>query len=567
MRLLLLAIQIENIESFFTMPSKTHNLKVYHPLKHRIYLYFKYLTQNPMVTLSFILLSVVSYPSDIAYIIFLLLIPLYQCHPFFIYGVYSISSFLDNPLILLIVFFFRNIFIHSHQIKIPDSLKIVILCLMIPKFSTILLILFPFILSSDLSHAFNRSKKTILRHKSYYMITKTINKIRILNPQMCKKIITYTLLIVIISMSQITILPLLLTMFIYLLLYEIDVLIQYHFFNQSQIYHDRFSRNTFYFIILNGISFLLIGQLFDLPHFPFILWYSLWSIIFILRNFKWKIMILLPLFLSGCQDSIIHTHTVQSNSRSFIGEMIPKETQTIVVDRNQPVTIHVKDYQHVNKGDLIITYTLTDSINEIKRMNYQIHLLEKNVKELETLLKSETIDQTSIEREIATLEQEIKIIQFDMNLIAKTKDIYTHIDGVLLIQDDTLKIQSKNHILSLTLTELEYRDFIQYDSYEAFTLDDQPLDSLSDYQLVSEARDTYTLNFDFFENETYPYQSVVLKPQSSNFTIPESFVYEDDEGLYVWINREKRVIEGEKINGTYEITKGLNENEVLEALD
>lgn len=458
-------------------------------------------------------------------------------------------------------------FYDSFQFKLPESLKLFILCLMIPDLSTTLLILFPFILIADLSHTFNKSKQIIQRHKSYYTLASTLCKAKVLNPQIIKMIQSYTLLIFVLSITKLSMLPLLLSLFLYLLLYELDVLIQYHFFNQSQIYHDNVSRHSFYFFILNGVSFLLVAQLFDFPYYPFILWYCLWSVIFIMRNFKKTILLILPFLLSGCQATPILTHTVQSSTRNFIGEMIPQETQTIVIDRSQNLTLHVENHQRITKGDSLITYSLTESINELKRIDYQIKQLEDDILKLKNTPQSETIDDHAIKNEIESLQREIELLKFDKSLISKTNTIRAQIDGIVLIYDDTLKIQSENHCLTLTLDELEYREFIQNKSYQAYTLDDTLLVELGQFRLKSEGRDQFILTFDFFENETYPHQSIIIKPISQKFMVPESFVYENDQELYVWIDHEKIIVEGEKVNNNYLITKGLNENDVLEALD
>src|SRR5690554_433625 len=568
MRLLLLAIQIENIEFSAQLPFRTFHLKVYHPIKHKIYLYFKYLSENPVVTLSFFVIACFSTPSDIPYIVYILLYPFYQTHPLILYSIYMLASVLNQPLILPSIFLFRTlIFYDSYQFKLPESLKLVILCLMIPDFSTTLLILFPFILIADLSHTFNKSKQSIQRHKSYYTLAATLCKTKVLNPQINKMIQSYTLLIFLLSLTKLSLLPLLLSLFIYLLLYELDVLIQYHFFNQSQIYHDNVSRHSFYFLILNGISFLLVGQLFDLPHYPFILWYCLWSVIFIIRNFKKTLLLILPFLLSGCQATPILTHTVQSSTRNFIGEMIPQETQTIGIDRSQNLTLHVENHQQITKGDSLITYTLIESVNELKRMDYQIKQLEDDMSKLKNMPQSETVDEDAIKNEIDSLQREIELLKFDKGLISKTNTIRAQIDGIVFIQDDTIKIQSKKHCLTLTLDELEYREFIQNKSYQAYTLDDTLLVELGSFSLNSEGRDQYILTFDYFENNTYPHQSIIIKPISHKFIVPESFVYQTDQELYVWINHEKIIVEGEKVNNNYLITKGLKENDVLEALD
>ena len=177
------------------------------------------------------------------------------------------------------------------------------------------------------------------------------------------------------------------------------------------------------------------------------------------------------------------------------------------------------------------------------------------------------MDDHAIKNEIESLQREIELLKFDKSLISKTNTIRAQIDGIVLIYDDTLKIQSENHCLILTLDELEYREFIQNKSYQAYTLDDTLLVELGQFRLKSEGRDQYILTFDFFENETYPHQSIIIKPISQKFMVPESFVYENDQDLYVWIDHEKIIVEGEKVNNNYLITKGLKENDVLEALD
>lgn len=562
MSYLLLSLQIENIENFTDMFNKSLNFKNMGRMKYTLYLFYKYFTQSVVSSLLFILGCFFLKENEIYHALFLFLIPLYRTHPFIIYTSYFSAVYLDQPLLLLGVLFFRFRNFKTFNLKLPTPIKFLVVLMILPTLSEYVIILVICIIVSDIAMMFTESKKILRHHKSYYMLSVLAGKWRLLNPNMMRTIMSYIFLLVLLSfnLSVTSKLMAFLTYF-YLLFYEIDVLFKYHFFNQSKLYSDRLSRVSFNLLILNGISFLfLIEHIPNISIIPFIIWYLFWIGLFSMRSLKILSVLLL---LVGCSNTRLDTLTLESKVPSFVGNMTPVVIQEHVIDTSYPYTLHFKDHAYVKSGDTIITYELSENINEIKRIDHQIQSLQKSIDSLKSRL-NDALDKAYIQTEIDTLNSEITNLQFEKKMIKTSTHIKADIEGSYTVHQDTLKITSNKKVLKLTLNEHAYRMFIKYKEFDIYSLENDLIFTVSDYQTDSNSNLEYVITFEHFENDAYLYESFILKPSNIHYEIPKTYIYQRDNNLYATIDSKEVKVYGERQDDVYLIKEGLKDGDVLE---
>ncbi len=529
MHYLLLSIKLEDMSYIHTLDNKSKNFKIIHKLKHRLFLLFKYHTHSVITLLSFIITAIfTSFPYTLALFIF----PLLNTSILQYITIYLLAAFFNQPLILLLILIPLP-FPHVSNIKMPAFMKLGMVLFLLPQFTQETFILLAFLLISDLTLEFTQSKRSLNIHKSYYMLTRLSNRKNFLNPKLYNSVIQYLLILSMLSFYiQIELFILVVLIFFYLLSFEIDILIHHHFFNQSKLYSDKFSKMTFTLFIYNGISFLF---LIHHKNIYFILWYLLWIIIF---NFRSKLLTFSLVFLTACATQT-ETFTIEDNNPTYIGNMIPEQTKVIEINFNLPYTLHIKN-ETITQNTPIITYERLDHIEEIQRIDYKINNFNLS-------------------------KQEIKQLEFDKSLLPTKETIYAPFDGLASIQDHQITLSTHQQVLSLTLSEHEYINFKAHTKFSIYTLNNVHITDIETHSLSHTGTNEYKIEFEAFDYDAYPHETLIIKPHSQTFSIPNAYIIEIQEAPYVMIKGEFKPIKIESIDKeTTTISDGVKAGDILE---
>ena len=582
-------------------------------LKYRLYYFFQFYRQNIFSTLYILLFSgYCLYQKEISLglTVYLLLSPLIlgltQSFLFRL-TVLFLAYWLPNPIILFTLFMTVTQ-IHTYQIKTETStfrklnyLKVILplfaLSLLIQhRFSALVqkqfLILLSFVLITHLQASLTKSKEILTGSKNRYILwslkTKRFN-FRFLNNILQQQLLLYSILgvyfLILMNIKQrsLGVSFMLVCVFFYLLLFELDVLIHYHFFNQSQLYDDTLSRVVFsqvsqgsmgmlllYFAILEVLQ---IREIYlkgiNLFFYIFIVWFLFW-IIFFIKRYKKPIIrhLILICILPGmlaCQKSEVESLLIKDTRPLYSGTMTPENIQEIFNLDDSNYSVKVSHGQSVKKDETLIYINNPLAIEEINRINFQIeqheskiNILEKELSKLQDEMKS------PIQTEISSLKESLDLLNFDKKQVKTGKNVRAQFDGTVFIHNNSLKLVSDSLILTLTLSEHEYKTFKAITSFEILNLDREPI-SIAKAYLVEPKEENLLLSFSSFDHECHPNQTLLVREENLSFDIPKHFIRENEDTLLVKTDATEMLVEGIYDGDTYLITEGLKEGDIIYA--
>ncbi len=453
-----------------------------------------------------------------------------------------------------------------------------------------LLILLCFILMTQVhSQLLSNKKETIVSKNRYILwsLSSTHFNFKFLNIRLRKSIMQYSifflLIVFMLNIQNRFIVDSLLIMclFLYLFLSELDYIVHYHYFNQSYLYDDLLSR-TFFTQLVNSIIglFLLYISVKEIillrnlssTYIPYIqlaffFWLFSWFCFYILR-YKKKIcfrkslvILILPLLLS-CSKVPQETLVVVDSRAYYSGTMRNENTQEFLIS-DESQEIKVSHGQKINKGDILFTTVHPGARQDIDRINFQVEKLNTKLSHLKGLLKDEEKAHEA-KIQIESVEEELSLLYFDRRQIQTTTHTKASFSGTTYIQDDTLKLVSDALALTLELTEHEFRHFKKIQDFDFMTLDKEIMSKGTTY-IVEPENDLYIIQFDAFEHDCYVNQTLLISSSSPQYYIPQSFIRVDEDLLFVQTDSTEKAILGsyDDLKGNYLVSEGIESGDVL----
>ncbi len=621
--LMMAAFLLESFNVFFITIHKSNSLHVKSKIKVSLYSLQKFIKESVSLVILFLVITGIMslfHPILILYGIYLLFLPLIIPHTYRLSHLYllvfaplsiqwmSFHWMVIALFILLYSFFYQ---LNTHTVSFDSNFRITritrvllpllfIIIFILQNFSHTLfqqvLIVGMFVLVMSLENSLAETKALLIASKNRYVIWNLKSNhfnLKFLNDK--TRITLYQQLFMITYLSMfISLLSKNGWMFIiigsaciYLLLSELDKLIQYKFFNQSILYDDVVSRFIFSQIMLSGISFYLLylGCIevmhlnnIHLPYFSFIkfvflVWYSTWIYFFYKRFDKkipfkiLKVISLVTLFsLTACSSKEVESFMITEESITFTGNMVHLNKQEFNLDEDNNTTLSVGHGDSVKKGDVLFSMYDPDSNNEIKRINFQINQINEQINELNQQISKSDDDifKSDLKGQISSYKHDIELLNFDKNLIHTTQTHTAKFDGQVYLKDGLLKVYSKTLVLNLELNEHEYRKFTEFKSYNIKTLDHETITKSKNY-IIHFVEDAYVIAFDVFEYDCYVNQTLLVEPSSPLLFVPEDFVRKDDKQLLVSTEATEVIIKAnyDELKKGYYIKEGLKAGDVI----
>lgn len=333
---ILVSFLFEPLQTFMLMNTDSKILSVISKVKLSTYCFKRFYKQNVLSMILFLVSSTLAIYFDkslIFYLAYLALLPLMLTHTQN-YLECALFLLLPIPAILIkssLLFFFLLIltylFINKRWVTLTPLSEMMENVFVILKYiSPIFLIVFLtlqssfgligqqtliigiFVMVSNMENSLTETKTLLDISRSRYIIwalkSESTNHY-FLNKNSRNTLLSQTLIILYLTIlltivsKNYTLVFVITLLFIYLLASELDILIQYKFFNQSILYDDALSRFVFSQVILSGLSFYLIYMgvtyllqqqdyysiIFSYIEFGFIVWYLFW-IVFFIKRFK-----------------------------------------------------------------------------------------------------------------------------------------------------------------------------------------------------------------------------------------------------------------------------------------
>lgn len=498
-------------------------------------------------------------------VIYTYLLPhiVYITHPIFIFLPFIFN--LPIVIVLLILYKLLKIDIPLSSFKLPSAL------LLLPTFliasfnqsiSETSLILFGFISCVSLDNKINASKLHLKSHRNRYFISvlrlSKVNLMSFSTPiQSNIRNITSSLLILLIiyggitkNMISILIILLITIMSIYLIL---DKLFQSTFTQKSKLYNTKLKQFLMsylpIFTVSCFLSFRLLQSYLDINVFMVEIIYLLFILMIVIILKKRNAIALVSLLvLTGCAQSPQQGFEVIDNTPMFYATMQSRETHEVPL---YPTSIlKVDNGAQVKKGDLLVVDKTLEYEQELERLNYQ----------LKSTKTSKQLDKTS-------KTEKVKELEFEINLLKDSVNHRSKIAGFVSINDDTLTVLSTELRLTLEITESEFPLISDVTEYKVMNLDRKDIAHTKLNKVIpthSPKGTTYSLNFNEFEHNCYPYQSLIVTSKETLYMVPSNFVRVESSSYYV--KDATKEYEIEVLSNTQNmvfITNGIQEGMVL----
>lgn len=514
-----------------------------------------------MTALIILLINTKALPS----IIYTYFLPLtvYISHPIFIF----LPFIFKLPIVIILLFLYRifKIDFPLSSFNPPSALLLLPTFLFVPfnqSISETSLLLFSYISCVSLDNKINASTLNLKNHRNRYFISLLrFNKVKPMSfstsIQSNIKNITSSLLIPLMIYGGITkhmtsVLIILLSniMFIYFIL---DKLFQSTFTQKSKLYNTRFNQMIMsylpIFILSCFLSFRLLQTYLDISVFRVeIIYLSFIFVIVTILKKRNAIALVSLLVLTGCTHTPQDGFEVIDNTPMFYASMQSRETHEVPL--NPSSILKVDNGTQVKIGDLLAVDNSTEYKQELERLNYQ----------LKSTKTSKLLDKTS-------KTEKVKELEFEINLLKDSVNHKSKIAGFVSITDDTLTVMSTELRLALEITESEFSLIRDVTEYRVMNLEKKDIAHTKITKVIpnhSPQGTTYSVNFNDFEHNCYPYQSLIVTPKEALYMVPSNFVRSKDASFYVKDATKEYEVEAlTNTNNMVFITKGIKEGMVL----
>lgn len=590
---ILVSFLFEPLQTFMLMNTDSKILSVISKVKLSTYCFKRFYKQNVLSMILFLVSSTLAIYFDkslIFYLAYLALLPLMLTHTQN-YLECALFLLLPIPAILIkssLLFFFLLIltylFINKRWVTLtPLSETMENVFVILKYISPIFLIVFLtlqssfgligqqtliigiFVMVSNMENSLTETKTLLDISRSRYIIwalkSESTNHY-FLNKNSRNTLLSQTLIILYLTIlltivsKNYTLVFVITLLFIYLLASELDILIQYKFFNQSILYDDALSRFVFSQVILSGLSFYLIYMgvtyllqqqdyysiIFSYIEFGFIVWYLFWIVFFIkrfkktsIRSFKRIVIPVLLFTLVACGSANDTALVVSDDRHVFSGNMVSQQNQEIAL--LEDMVVKVSNGQLVEKGIVLAVKKNEVASGEIKRLNFQIEQNKTRIADLNKIINQteDEFEKQNLQLERKTLEDELQLLNFDKGQINVSESIVANFNGTIMLKSDMLTLISNDLNLSLTLTENEYRMFKEIKNFEFSSLDKTVISRGDSYiTLPIENTDSplYRIQFDFFENSCYINQTILVRSVEPQIYVPAQYIRIDKDNMF-----------------------------------
>ncbi|MGL5020689.1 MAG: hypothetical protein ACRC5R_01505, partial [Mycoplasmatales bacterium] len=287
----------------------------------------------------------------------------------------------------------------------------------------------------------------------------------------------------------------------------------------------------------------------------------------------------------GCniEDNVIEEYTVTSTSISYSGVLKSSKVNTFpIVDG---MVINVVNGQYIDEGSVI--FSMMDkqaslqyetNLSDLNFTKQDLDILVKKINILSEKLNKET-DETNKQMIVSELEslkeQEISlnrtILKQDSiikNIIVEEQKIASFA-GQVKITDENITIESNEKQAIISLSNVIINDFNKDIAYKLL-IDNVTYDLVYQSEILNKSKSNETqafydiafniVNADKLRNG-YP---VEIKSSIEKIYVPDNYVIEKNEKMYVSKDGIEVEINAVKIDTRYEVIEGLNINDVIE---